>query len=75
MMPAGASPSRESFLEYVGDWSGRIAKPAAVKILSEVVTAETAPPDTLVAIHRSYKEAIALLWKSADRTAKEIGVS
>jgi len=70
LMPADTSPSRESFVEYVGLMSARMAQPAGVKILSDAARAETAPPDTLVATHRSYKDAIALMRRSADRTAK-----
>ncbi|HTB14305.1 MAG TPA: DUF4861 family protein [Bryobacteraceae bacterium] len=70
LMPADSSPTRESFVEYVGSMSARMAKLAVVKIVSETAAAETAPPDTLAATHRTYKEAIELIRKAADRTAK-----
>ena len=71
LMPgANASPTRESFVAYVGAMSARMAKPASTAILSRTAEPETAPPDTLTPTHRTHKQAIELMRKSADRTAK-----
>ncbi|HEV1285754.1 MAG TPA: DUF4861 family protein [Bryobacteraceae bacterium] len=71
LMPAAnAPPSREFFVAYVSAMSARMASPATMNILSKASEPEQAPQDTLAPTHRTYKEAIALMRKSADRTAK-----
>ena len=62
---------RHRFLSYVADMSSRMAEPAAVEILSKSAAAQSAPPDTLAAVHRAPAEAIVLIRKQVDRTAKE----
>jgi unsaturated chondroitin disaccharide hydrolase len=73
LMPADAIPSRDSFVQYVGAMSSRMAKPAAVKILSKAAAPEDAPPDTLTATHRTYKDAILLMGGQAGRTLGKYG--
>jgi hypothetical protein len=74
LMPAANTPpTRESFVAYVSAMSARMALPATAGILSKAAEPEQAPADTLAPTHRTYKEAIALMLKSADRTAKIFG--
>jgi unsaturated chondroitin disaccharide hydrolase len=65
-----AKPGREVFLAYLKSVSSSLAHPANVQILSQSASPESGPPDTLTSTHRSYAEAIALLEKSAERTAQ-----
>jgi hypothetical protein len=67
---AVAKPTREAFLGYLSTQSERMAHPAGVELLSKVAGPQPGPSDTQsTAAHRSYKDAIALLQASADRTA------
>jgi hypothetical protein len=70
--PANASrPTRDRFLAYVNAMSGRIAQPATVELIARPAAPQSAPPDTLAATHRTFRQAIALLQQAADRTAKK----
>ncbi|MBZ5625735.1 MAG: glycoside hydrolase family 88 protein [Acidobacteriia bacterium] len=70
--PANATrPTRERFLAYVNEMSGRLARPAIVELLANPAAPQSAPPDTLAPTHRTFSQAIALLQQAADRTAKQ----
>ncbi|HUA59383.1 MAG TPA: DUF4861 family protein [Verrucomicrobiae bacterium] len=62
-------PTRERFEEYVADLAARRAQPARVSLLSSAAAAQSAPPDSLTATPRTYGEALALMARSAARTA------
>ncbi|MCU1266952.1 MAG: glycosyl hydrolase, family 88 [Acidobacteria bacterium] len=61
----------DSFIDQVRETSRRLTQPAKVVILSTSAAAQSAPPDTRVAVRsRSYDEALELLKQSAVRTAQ-----
>jgi unsaturated chondroitin disaccharide hydrolase len=71
--PYVAKPTRAAFAALVAGTASRLARPAKVEIVSKTAAPQSAPPDTLQtgATHRTWKEAIALLQKAADRWAAE----
>ncbi|MGA3019665.1 MAG: DUF4861 family protein, partial [Bryobacteraceae bacterium] len=68
-------PTRDSFVAYMKAVGSRIDAPVRVEILSQVAAPESAPADTLRAnvVHRTYRDAIALMQQAADRTAAKFG--
>lgn len=64
-------PTRERFLAYLADRGSRMTARTKVEILSKAAAPETAPPDTLAPVHRTFAEALALMEKQADRTAAQ----
>ncbi len=69
-LPDTGRPTRERFIAYVNGWSARLAEPATAAILSTAAAPQSAPPDTLTPVHRTYSQAIGLLAREADRTAR-----
>ncbi len=72
VVPSQGIRTREAFLDFVKDLSGRIVRPASVRVLSTAATPESAPPDTLhPAGHKTVEEAIALIRQAVERTAQK----
>jgi unsaturated chondroitin disaccharide hydrolase len=63
-------PVRSDFIAALDLAAAHMTAPATTRILSTSAAPESAPPDTLSAIHRSFGQAIALLRQSVDRTAQ-----
>jgi unsaturated chondroitin disaccharide hydrolase len=71
-LPAQGIRTREAFLDFVKELSGRITRPAAVRLLSTQAAPQSAPPDTLhPAGHKTYEQAIALIEQAVARTAQK----
>lgn len=69
--PAVARPDRHGFLAYLAEMGERMARPAAVRIVSQSAGAQSAPPDTLMPVHRTNAQAIELIRHHADAMARQ----
>ena len=69
--PANTRPTRERFAAFLNSKGVQMAAPATVRLLSKTAAAQSAPPDTIAPVHRTFAQAIALLARAADRTAGE----
>jgi unsaturated chondroitin disaccharide hydrolase len=70
VLPPNGITTRDGFLAAVRDQAARMSAPVKVEFLSQAASAQSAPPDTLVAHgSKTYREAIDLLRQEIDRTA------